>query len=116
MHSRAVLVPLARTQLPRVITVPGPGPVETHGEDVMASTATLPNPASKPPPLVPPDNEDRSVAERGRGEEGDGDGDEDELVGRRATSNDPYSNLDGAFRNYLQDEPRPLHHGRNADD
>ena len=68
-------------------------------------------PPSIPPPLL------LSNAEAGRRDDrGGGDGEEDEPKSP-GPAKDPYSNLDGAFVNYLQaDDPKPINRGRNADD
>ncbi|KAJ6630758.1 adaptin N terminal region-domain-containing protein [Mycena sp. CBHHK59/15] len=120
-HSRAVLVSLARTQLPgpTVVNVPGPGPSEPHEQD---DTPVVPDPAieNKPSPPIPPE-----AAETGPGEDGDdvynedGEADADDEPRGRA-NDDPYSNLDSAFGGYLADEPRPMdaggRGGRQGDD
>jgi AP-2 complex subunit beta-1 len=117
-HSRAVLVPLTRTELPRVINVPGPGPTETRSSDPAPPVPVPPVPvtlASKPAPPLPPDAD--SEVQDDEEDRNDDNGDEDEHVGSRRAAADPYSNLDGAFGNYLQaDDPKPLHHGRNVDE
>ncbi|KAK7014902.1 AP complex subunit beta [Favolaschia claudopus] len=111
-HSRAVLVPVARTQLPSgSVAVAGPGPIESHGDAAPApplpDAAPSPVSPSKPTPPIPP--------EAAAGETGEGDDDDDEPKGR--PNNDPYSNLDGAFGNYTTDEPRPMGAGgRQGDD
>ncbi|KAJ7273665.1 adaptin N terminal region-domain-containing protein [Mycena haematopus] len=115
-HSRAVLVPVARTQLPpTTVNVAGPGPVESHDR-----TDTPPPPLpdvplpSKPTPLPPPQADDHGEIEA---EDDDDDGEADEPRGR--TDDDPYSNLGGAFGNYMADEPRPMGagaSGRQGDD
>jgi len=115
-HSRAVLVPVARTQLPpTVVTVAGPGPSESHDRaDSPPPVPPLPDAPvpSKPTPPVPPP-ESRESGDASYDDEGEADAD-DEPRGR---SSDPYSNLDGAFGNYLADEPRPMNAGgRQGDD
>lgn len=111
-HSRAVLVPLARSQLPQTtISVPGPGPVEP---------GTLDDPTSDSPvPPVPPTKSDGSHSPPRRPQNliDDDEGevnDDDEPKG--GGNSDPYSNLDGAFGNYLADEPRPMDGRRNGDE
>ncbi|KAJ7452470.1 adaptin N terminal region-domain-containing protein [Mycena galericulata] len=119
-HSRAVLVPVTRTQLPpTVVSVPGPGPSESHertDDTPPPAVPDVPVPA-KPTPLIPPASGENILAETEEKEyddEGEADAD-DEPRGRG--NNDPYSNLDGAFGNYLADEPRPMNAGgRQGDD
>ncbi|KAF8628446.1 hypothetical protein AX15_003961 [Amanita polypyramis BW_CC] len=100
-HSRAVLIPLPRPQLPlEPVVVPGPGPIEPaapNGTDNMGS-------ANSPP--VPPKTEDGldesvedAVSEHGQNDHVD--------YGPRGTA-DPYANLGGAFSNYLVDAPQPM--------
>ncbi|KAJ7709950.1 adaptin N terminal region-domain-containing protein [Mycena rosella] len=118
-HSRAVLVPVARTQLPpTVVTVSGPGPSESHDR---ADTPPPPLPDApvppRPTPPIPPEaGEDPSGGSRDESYDDDGEADaDDEPRGR--SNDDPYSNLDGAFGNYIADEPRPMHAGgRQGDD
>ncbi|KAJ7774778.1 adaptin N terminal region-domain-containing protein [Mycena metata] len=116
-HSRAVLVPVARTQLPpTVVTVAGPGPSESHDRADSPPPPPVPPlpdaPVSKPTPPVPPPDSGES-GDASYDDEGEADAD-DEPRGR---SSDPYSNLDGAFGNYLADEPRPMNAGgRQGDD
>lgn len=43
-----------------------------------------------------------------RDEEGDDAGSDQDEAGRVDPAADPYSNLDGAFGNYMADEPRPM--------
>src|ERR1700722_16574335 len=59
-NSRAVLVPLTQQELPRIITVPGPGPAETHRQEpALPSVPTPPKPTavaprpSQPVPTAP---------------------------------------------------------------
>ncbi|KAJ6547517.1 adaptin N terminal region-domain-containing protein [Mycena capillaripes] len=108
-HSRAVLVPVARTQLPpAVVSVPGPGPSEPHErEDTPPPLPDVP----KPTPPIPSEGESGDNASD---DDGEADAD-DEPRGR--SDGDPYSNLDGAFGNYVADEPRPMNAGgRQGDD
>ncbi|KAF7338332.1 AP complex subunit beta [Mycena venus] len=111
-HSRAVLVPVARTQLPpTAVSVPGPGPVESHER---ADTPPLPDAPlpSKPTPPIPPETGSSAENE----DEDDGEAEPDDEPRGRA-NDDPYSNLDGAFGNYMADEPRPMGAGgRQGDD
>lgn len=110
-----VLIPLAQTQLPpTAINVPGPGPNETHSlpanlVDANPADAVLP----PPPPETKAPQEHPPQTNGGAEEDNEGsdvDDDDDEPAASRAK--DPYSNLDGAFGNYLADEPRPM--GTNA--
>lgn len=99
-HSRAVLIPLAPTQLPHTaINVPGPGPNESHS----AQSGFLTTDNSDLPEAVPP-KESRPNQEEGEDAGSDQDEDNVEPNGKQ----DPYSNLDGAFGNYLADEPQPI--------
>lgn len=110
-HSRAVLVPLARAEAPRAIVVPGPGPTESHSSEPAPLVKNEEAPPSIPSPLVLP-----SAEAARRDDRGGGDGEEDEPKSP-GPAKDPYSNLDGAFGNYLQaDDPKPINRGRNADD
>ncbi|KAJ6502593.1 adaptin N terminal region-domain-containing protein [Mycena sanguinolenta] len=113
-HSRAVLVPIARSHLPTTaVNVAGPGPVESHNR---ADTPPPPLPdaplPSKPTPPIPP--QEGGSAE-GEAEDDDDDVEVDEPRGR--SNDDPYSNLAGAFGNYMADEPQPMGAGgRQGDD
>jgi len=111
-HSRAVLVPVARTQLPpTVVNVPGPGPSEPHEREDTPPPPDAPLP-SKPTPPIPP--EAGGSDDNAYDDDGEADAD-DEPRGR--SDDDPYSNLDGAFGNYLADQPRPMNAGgRQGDD
>ncbi|KAG6820601.1 hypothetical protein H0H93_014517 [Arthromyces matolae] len=92
-NSRAALVPLAPPQLPPTsIHVPGTGPTESHS---ISNNALV----SKPAPPIPTSTEPSQDSQSNQDEE-----EEDEPP----AAGDPYSNLDGAFGNYLQDEPRPM--------
>ncbi|KAF9030755.1 adaptin N terminal region-domain-containing protein [Panaeolus papilionaceus] len=108
-HSRAVLIPLAAVRLPHsVISVPGPGPVESHAT---AATDNLVSVDKEPPPPPPSSGKPTQVETTGNtGDAGseDGDGDDDAPPAIKSNSNDPYSNLDSAFGNYLADAPRPM--------
>ncbi|KAG6818152.1 hypothetical protein H0H87_000057 [Tephrocybe sp. NHM501043] len=112
-HSRAALVPLPRPQLPPAsINVPGPGPPETHDSPAPDKTDL----ATKPAPPIPSSS---SAVSPTVGSTSYNDDEDDEDEGPPAGA-DPYSNLDGAFGNYLQDEPRPMgsgnqQAGRHAD-
>ncbi|KAJ7685141.1 adaptin N terminal region-domain-containing protein [Mycena polygramma] len=113
-HSRAVLVPVARTQLPStMVSVPGPGPSEPQERKDTPPPALPDVPVpSKPTPPIPP--EASHSADNTSEDEVEADPD-DEPRGR--ADGDPYSNLDGAFGNYLADEPRPMGAGgRQGDD
>ncbi|KAF7967685.1 hypothetical protein HWV62_17583 [Athelia sp. TMB] len=105
-HSRAVLIPLARppTSLATSVSVPGPGPAETHK---LSSTPSLPSNlnVSKPPPPIPENAGSSDLLDM---EESASpvDVDDDDAVPSKGS--DPYSNLDGAFGNYMADEPQPM--------
>lgn len=67
---------------------------------------------SVPPPVPKSKLEDES-------EDLESDQDEDTPKRNGSAVKDPYSNLDGAFGNYLADEPRPMganNAGRNDED
>jgi len=77
--------------------------------------------AQKPTPLIPADSggsnqgSTRSTEGEANADDSLDDGDDkDETEPNRA--NDPYSNLDSAFGNYLADAPRPMTGRRNNDD
>ena len=99
-HSRAVLIPLTPIQLPHTtINVPGPGPNESHSTQsgfLTADNSDLPE--AVPPKESRPDQEEEDAAES----------DQDEGNVEPNGKQDPYSNLDGAFGNYLADEPQPI--------
>ncbi|KAF7294973.1 AP complex subunit beta [Mycena indigotica] len=109
-HSRAVLIGVARPNLPSTaVTVAGPGPVESHQ-----------HPTEEPPPPPPPDTPGTSkptppLPPREADKSSDDGGDENEPPAN-GKNHDPYSNLDGAFGNYLADEPRPMNGGRQDED
>ncbi|KAF9805502.1 hypothetical protein IEO21_09015 [Rhodonia placenta] len=118
--SRQVLVPVSRNNMlpPTAIRIPGPGPRDPR--------KTVP-----PPPMPPSDGApvpsaapvaeasdlllDTSPSQEGGDDgdaDGDGDGDEDySQAPASAGGADPYANLDGAFGNYMADEPRPQQSG-----
>lgn len=104
-HSRAVLVPLPRAPLPpSAISVAGPGPSESHNPE---TTLVVPTQTAdiKPAPPVPPE---QPVVHQ-QDADTSSDHEDDEPRGGA----DPYSNLDGAFGNYLADEPRPITAGNS---
>lgn len=110
-HSRAVLIPLTPVQLPPMaINVPGPGPNESHSQSELL---TADNPEL---PEVAVSKESRLIQE---GDEEDAGSDQDEGNPEPNGKHDPYSNLDGAFGNYLADEPQPIaasnRQGRHSD-
>jgi hypothetical protein len=99
-HSRAVLIPLTQTQLPHTtVIVPGPGPTESHSAQSGFSTKDNPD-----LPEAVPSKEPRLNQE----EDEDPGSDQDEGNVKPSGKQDPYSNLDGAFGNYLADEPQPI--------
>ncbi|KAJ7156019.1 adaptin N terminal region-domain-containing protein [Mycena crocata] len=118
-HSRAVLVPLTRTQLPSTaVNVPGPGPSESHAR---AATPPPPLPDApvppKPTPPIPPAGDNLSGENGEEAYDEDGEADADDEPRGRPTNDDPYSNLDSAFGGYQADEPRPMNAGgRQGDD
>jgi len=100
-HSRAVLIPLTQTQLPHTtVNVPGPGPTESHS--AQSGFLTTDNPDLPDLPEAAPSKESRLNQEE---EDEDAESDQDE---GDVKPQDPYSNLDGAFGNYLADEPQPI--------
>ena len=102
-HSRAVLIPLTQTQLPHTtVNVPGPGPTESHS--AQSGFLTTDNPDNPDLPEAAPSKESRLNQEED--EEVGSDQDEDDV--KPNSKQDPYSNLDGAFGNYLADEPQPI--------
>ncbi|KAF9564684.1 Adaptor protein complex beta subunit [Agrocybe pediades] len=103
-HSRAVLIPLTSMPLPpSAVTVPGPGPNEPNTAP-KTDIVDLDDSDAPPPPPVP------KTLSNEHDEDGEPGSDQDDEVPTQGThkSNDPYSNLDGAFGNYLADEPRPM--------
>ena len=96
-------MPLSRPHLPATeIIIPGPGPSEPRvtleaSEDEPALAASQPYIATKSALPIPP-----SLATDANGS------DRDDSEVEPALSTDPYSNLESAFGNYLQDEPRPI--------
>lgn len=98
-----VLIPLASAQLPSsVVSVSGPGPVESHSSTLIDEAPPPPPPASEK--RSPNPQTDESKAE----ESPDGDAGSDQETEPASASDDPYANLGGAFGNYLADQPRPL--------
>jgi AP-2 complex subunit beta-1 len=101
-HSRAVLIPLPRVQLPsESIVVRGPGPIEPDAPNGGG------NGESSLLPPVPPkgvelmdDNAEDATSEHDDQEQASYD------------SRDPYANLDGAFGGYLADAPQPMNEDR----
>ena len=99
-HSRMVLIPLAASQLPSsVVSVSGPGPVESHSSNLIDGP---------PPPPASEKHSSNPQADENRQEEPDGDAGSDQEAEPGNAGNDPYANLDGAFGNYLADQPRPI--------
>ncbi|KAF9264720.1 Adaptor protein complex beta subunit [Marasmius fiardii PR-910] len=117
-HSRAVLLPLPRAHLPsQEISIPGPGPKESHVPSVSQKNDVPPLPAktgnTDKTPVNPP-GAPRS------GTPIDGDEDDEIPPATGNSANDPYSNLDTAFGGYLADAPQPMtaanHQTRNGDE
>jgi len=86
-----------------MVIVPGPGPSEPQLHNPQSSPAThtmAPEMKLAPPTPSDPavDGPDTNTASSDHDETNDG----------PTGSSDPYSNLDGAFGNYLADEPRPM--------
>ncbi|KAF9451072.1 Adaptor protein complex beta subunit [Macrolepiota fuliginosa MF-IS2] len=96
-NSRAVLVALPRLQVPDMpIVIPGPGPQEPQ-----AQKRDPPPLASMSKPLPQP--EEGTVADVE--EEGESD---HEDTPDQSKSDDPYSSLGNAFKDYMTDQPRPI--------
>jgi len=113
-HSRAVLIPLARNAPPSAsVNVPGPGPPETHThkESSPAPGHTGMN-TSKPPPPIPRDTNPDDLLDMSDSSAADVYDDDNAVT---PDANDPYSNMDGAFGNYLADEPQPMGKGQRGD-
>ncbi|KAJ3726001.1 adaptin N terminal region-domain-containing protein [Lentinula raphanica] len=119
-HSRAVLIPLARTQLPPMapIVVPGPGPTEPQAQ----SSPVAPLPPSKSdnadllaPQVQPQSGPTSQDPDDTLHDQYEADDDEPPPT-RQASDLDPYSNLGNAFGNYLADEPQPMTSRRHADE
>lgn len=123
VNSRAVLVPLARPQLPTTaVVVAGPGPIEPHNRDQLTDASpdapkSEPNAPSQSINLLGDDNSAMAEGhnstfgglrdEDAEAEAGvDGDGDDDDIDTNPVA--DPYANLDGAFGGYLADQPQPM--------
>jgi len=97
-----VLIPLAHTQPPSaVVSVSGPGPVESHSSNLIDEPPPPP-PASEKMLSNPQTDESREE------ELMDGDAGSDQDAEPASAGKDPYANLGGAFGNYLADEPRPI--------
>jgi AP-2 complex subunit beta-1 len=100
-QTRAVLVPLAKAELPTMINVPGPGPIESHSSQAAAESPA--DSTSPPKPALAPISTEKP--------------DEDGNVNFTPVAADPYSNLGSAFGNYLQaDDPQPIRRGKNVDE
>jgi len=100
-HSRAVLIPLTPAHLPHTtVNVPGPGPTESHSTVTQSGFVTT---NTDLPEAVP--SKESSLNQE---EDEDAGSDQDEGNVKSNGKQDPYSNLDGAFGNYLADEPQPI--------
>lgn len=125
------MVHLPRLQAPNSarVVVPGPGPAERHGDSEAPAagpvrTGTLIEEGNTAPPTQPalPPRPAAAAVPSVEGSEKDdeaGDGsdhDDEPASAAQKRNDDPYSNLDSAFSNYLADEPRPMGAGRNDDD
>ncbi|KAJ3744630.1 adaptin N terminal region-domain-containing protein [Lentinula detonsa] len=119
-HSRAVLIPLARTQLPSIapIVVAGPGPTERSTEPQTQSSSVAPSPPSKTDNDTDLLTQSQPVPTSQNSSSNDQDEAEDDEPPhtRQANNLDPYSNLDNAFGSYLADEPRPMASRRHAEE
>jgi hypothetical protein len=108
-HSRAVLIPLStKVAEPTNISVAGPGPAETH----MRKPSPPPINTSKPPPPIPTESSSESRDLLDMDEAASSDVDDEDAVPNSAS--DPYSNIDGAFGNYMADEPQPMVAGKGS--
>ncbi|KXN82076.1 AP-1 complex subunit beta [Leucoagaricus sp. SymC.cos] len=97
-NSRAVLVALPRPQLPDIpIVVSGPGPQEPSSQ-----RQDPPPPSSLSKPLPQPE-EATDAEDPDNGAESD----HDEIPNQPKTD-DPYSSLGDAFKDYLTDRPQPI--------
>ncbi|KAH9484294.1 Beta-adaptin-like protein C [Psilocybe cubensis] len=118
-HSRAVLIPLAAAQLPpSIVRVPGPGPIESHSTpvDLLATD----QPEGEAGAEETPQPAQTSLLDDEDGEDLGSDQEDEAVATAGKDSRDPYSNLDGAFGNYIADEPKPMgansRGGRHDDD
>ncbi|KAG1905708.1 adaptin N terminal region-domain-containing protein [Suillus fuscotomentosus] len=117
-NSRAVLVSLARPQLPPMaISVSGPGPVEpTRPSQPSEATNSVPLPTimessrSDERDLLDVEGDDGAGGDSG---EGYPEGDDDGPVTKAA---DPYASLGGAFGGYVTDVPQPVAGGSRGGD
>lgn len=112
-HSRAVLIPLSRNATePTNISVAGPGPTETHLRKPSPPPIPVSANTSKPPPPIPtvPSSETTDLLDVN--EATSPDVDDDDIV--PSNVDDPYSNIDSAFGNYMADEPQPLAAGKGS--
>jgi len=108
-HSRAVLIPLSSKVAESTnISVAGPGPAETH----LRKSSPLPINTSKAPPPIPTESSSESKDLLDLDEAASPDVDDDDLV--PSSTSDPYSNIDGAFGNYMADEPQPMVAGKGS--
>ena len=102
-HSRTVLIPLPRAQLPSgTVVVPGPGPIEpgtANSGDNSEPDPSPPVPLKRAQDEVAEEDTEDASSENGRND--------DDNYSPQGTS-DPYANLDGAFGNYLADAPHPM--------
>jgi len=124
------MVQLPRPQLPSTqVVVSGPGPVERHGDNEPPTsdpprTGTLideSNGSNGPvqPPLPPRPAAVAPPRPVGKDDDAGDSSDEEPTSPAPKRNDDPYSNLDSAFSNYLADEPKPMgagaHRGRDDD-
>lgn len=121
--SRQVLVPIARNILPPVINIPGPGPPEPRQNTQPLPAAAAAAMSRAAATSISRSNSDLVASQAlhddfddaggGDGEEdGEEEADDEELSPAgvaQQTQADPYANLDGAFGNYVADQPRPQH-------
>ncbi|CAK5264578.1 unnamed protein product [Mycena citricolor] len=109
-HSRAVLIAVARPNLPSSsVKVAGPGPVESHEPSLQAPPATAAAAAADVEPSAVKSKPTPPIPERASTDDDDENDGDDDLP--PATSSDPYSNLSGAFGDYMTDQPRPMETG-----
>lgn len=119
-HSRAVLIPLAAAQLPpSIVRVPGPGPIESHSAPTDLVATDQPEGEAEAEETTQPGPK-TSLIDDEEGEDLGSDQEDEAVATAGKEGRDPYSNLDGAFGNYVADEPKPMgansRGGRHDDD
>ncbi|PPQ78078.1 hypothetical protein CVT25_015612 [Psilocybe cyanescens] len=120
-HSRAVLIPLAAAQLPpSIVRVPGPGPIESHAVNAELVTTDQPEAEADAEETMTTGAPKSSLLDDDEGEDLGSDQEDEAVATAGKEGRDPYSNLGGAFGNYVADEPKPMgansRGGRHDDD